>query len=91
MIEKSLNYSIKTIQIDGGGEFDNHHFRNFCKNLGIIHRFSSPYTPKQNGLVERKHDYIVSTVRCFFTQSKVSKKYWLEAISTIVYCINRLP
>lgn len=91
MIEKSLDYSIKTRQNNGGVEFDNHNFRKFCKDLGIIHKFSSPYTPEQNGLLERKHRHIISTARCFFTQFEVSKKYWLEAISTVVHCINRMP
>lgn len=41
--------------------------------------------------MERIHDHIISTSKCFFTQSNVPKQYWVEAVSIIVYCINRLP
>jgi transposase InsO family protein len=31
--------------------FENEPIENFCKKLGIIHEFSSPRTPQQNGVV----------------------------------------
>lgn len=54
MIEKSLDSSIKSIQPDFGGKFQNSLFKSHCKLNEINHRFSSPYTPKQNSLVEIK-------------------------------------
>jgi hypothetical protein len=35
-------------------KFKNSHFETFCHDLGLEHQFSSPYTPPQNDIVERK-------------------------------------
>ena len=48
-------YVISCIRSDHGGEFENHAFENFCNDFGIEHQFSSPRTPQQNGVVERKN------------------------------------
>ena len=46
---------MKKVRSDHGGEFKNHAFENFCNDFGIEHQFSSPKTPQQNGVVERKN------------------------------------
>jgi transposase InsO family protein len=47
--------AIRAIRSDNGSEFKNSHFETFCHDLGLEHQFSSPYTPSQNGKVERKN------------------------------------
>ena len=47
--EKQLGKKIKSLQTDGGGEFQA--FTNFVKEQGIIHRLSCPHTHYQNGRV----------------------------------------
>ncbi|KAH9754083.1 hypothetical protein KPL71_015319 [Citrus sinensis] len=54
-VQNEKGYSITCIRSDHGGEFENHAFENFCNDLGIEHQFSSPRTPQQNGVVERKN------------------------------------
>jgi transposase InsO family protein len=39
-------------------EFENSSFEKFCNQHGIKHEFSSPITPQQNGVVERKNKVI---------------------------------
>jgi transposase InsO family protein len=46
--------AIRAIRSDNGSEFRNSRFETFCHDLGLEHQFSSPYTPPQNGVVERK-------------------------------------
>ena len=48
--EKESN--ILKIRSDHGGEFENEPFEAFCEKHGIVHEFSSPRTPQQNGVVE---------------------------------------
>jgi transposase InsO family protein len=36
--------AIQAIRSDNGSEFRNSRFETFCHNLGLEHRFSSPYT-----------------------------------------------
>lgn len=56
MIELQLNYKIKQVQSDWGGEFRS--LITFFKEKGIIHRLSCPHTHHQNGVIERKHRHI---------------------------------
>ncbi|WVZ76282.1 hypothetical protein U9M48_024269 [Paspalum notatum var. saurae] len=37
--------AMRAIRSDNGGEFRNSRFENFCRDLGLEHQFSSPYTP----------------------------------------------
>lgn len=50
-----LNLTIKTLLMDGGGEFSSGLFMQFLRDNGIGHQISCTYLPQQNGLVERKH------------------------------------
>jgi transposase len=62
-LEKKLGFKIKTIQTDNGSEFVNNqektreetYFEKTLKKLGIIHKRTRPYSPWQNGKVERSH------------------------------------
>jgi transposase InsO family protein len=45
----------KKIRSDNGTEFKNSQIEGFLEEEGIKHEFSSPYTPQQNGVVERKN------------------------------------
>ena len=46
-VEKQLDFKIKSLQSDDGGEFKA--FSSYLGAHGIEHRFSYPYTPEQNG------------------------------------------
>ena len=46
-VEKQLDFKIKSLQSDNGGEFKA--FSSYLVAHGIKHGFSCPYTPEQNG------------------------------------------
>jgi transposase InsO family protein len=46
------------IRSDHGREFENYKFEEFYNSYGIKKKFSSPITPQQNGVVERKNRVI---------------------------------
>jgi transposase InsO family protein len=48
---------------DNGTEFKNSQIEGFLEEEGIKHEFSSPYTPQQNGVVERKNRTLLDMVR----------------------------
>jgi transposase InsO family protein len=73
-----------------GTEFKNSQIEGFLEEEGIKHEFSSPYTPQQNGVVERKNRTLLDMARTMLDEYKTSDQFWAEAVNTACYAINRL-
>ena len=50
-----------------------------------------PYTPEQNGVVERKNQPIVGAARAMLHDQSLPFFLWAEACSTTIYLQNRSP
>jgi IS30 family transposase len=72
-------------------EFNSNAFTVYCNEQGIKHYTTTPYSPQQNGVVERRNQSVVEMVRCMLKSKGVPSKYWGEAINTAVYLLNRSP
>jgi hypothetical protein len=81
---------IKKIRSDNGTKFKNSQIEGFLEEEGIKHEFSSPYTPQQNGVVERKNRTLLDMARTMLDEYKTPDRFWAEAINTACYSINRL-
>jgi hypothetical protein len=78
------------IRSDHGREFENSKFEEFCRSYGIKQEFSSPITPQQNGVVERKNR-VIQEMACVMIHSKnLAQHFWGEAINTVYHIINRV-
>lgn len=55
------------------------------------HQLTARYTPKQNGMAERKNQIIMDMVYCILQAKHMLKKFWAEAIAYAVYLLNRCP
>ncbi|GKE69436.1 retrovirus-related pol polyprotein from transposon TNT 1-94 [Tanacetum coccineum] len=53
-VKNHNDIKVKQLRTDNGTEFRNNILVNFCDEKGISQNFSSPYTPKQNGVSKRK-------------------------------------
>jgi transposase InsO family protein len=53
--EKQSGKYIKSLRLDGGGEYSSKEFANLCKSQAIIMQTTSRYTPQWNGVAERKN------------------------------------
>lgn len=62
-IQSRLNYKIRSIKSDHGTKFENSQIEGFCLDHGINHYFSTPKTPQQSGVVERKNINLVEISR----------------------------
>jgi transposase InsO family protein len=54
---------VKKIRSDNGSEFKNLQVEEYLEEEGVKHEFSAPYTPQQNGVVERKNRTPINMVR----------------------------
>jgi transposase InsO family protein len=54
-VQRQHGQDILMIRSDNGTEFKNYTLNDFLSDEGIRHQYSSPYTPQQNGVAERKN------------------------------------
>jgi transposase InsO family protein len=80
---------IKKIRSDNRTEFKNSQIEGSLEE-GIKHEFSSPYTPQQNSVVERKNRTLLDMARTMLDEYKTPDQSWAEAINIACYSINRL-
>jgi transposase InsO family protein len=88
--QNEFGLRIKKIRSDNGTKFKNSQIEGFLEDEDIKHDFSSPYTPQQNGVVERKNRAILDMARTMLDEYKTPDRFWAEAINTACYSINRL-
>ena len=89
-VQNEKGFSIVALRSDHGKEFDNIQFMCFCEEYGINHNFSAPYTPQQNGVVERKNRTIQEMTRSMLNESGVAEFLWAEAVASVCYIMNRV-
>jgi hypothetical protein len=91
IVENQMEKKIKIFRSDRGGEYFLTEFILYCEENGIIHQRSEPYTPQQNGLVERKNRTLVEMINAMILNAKLSYNLWGEALLTACHVHNRIP
>ena len=91
LVEKESGYNIMTLRTDNEGGFCSSAFSNFCDTHGIKRQLTTPYTPQQNSVVERRNHTVVVMERSMLQHRSVLNKFWAEAVFTVVYLLNRSP
>ncbi|GJU79675.1 retrovirus-related pol polyprotein from transposon TNT 1-94, partial [Tanacetum coccineum] len=92
----SINHENYTLVIvdeysrtDNRTEFRNHKLESIYDEKGIFQNFSSPYTPKQNGVAKRKIRTLIEAARTMLNGSVLSKHLWTKADRIACYTQNR--
>ena len=90
-VEREKDKKIKVLRTDRGGEFMSNQFKSYCEENGIIRHFTAPYSPQQNGVVERRNRTVVAMARSLLKEKKIPGVMWGESARHAVYILNRLP
>ena len=77
------------LRFDGGGEYDNKAFDEFCFAQGIKREMTAPYSPHQNGVAERRWQTVGNKARCLLKQAKLPNSFWVRAVDVAFYLTNR--
>ncbi|SGY80018.1 BQ5605_C008g05285 [Microbotryum silenes-dioicae] len=89
--ERQTGQKIKRVRSDNGREFDNSLFRALLEKQGIIVEFTAPYTPEQNGQVERLNGSLMGLVRSMLLDSGLPMRFWSDALAVATFVLNRRP
>ena len=73
---------------DNGLQFDSRSFREFCSNLGIRKRYSTPAYPQGNGLAEVVNNVIVSGLK---RRLEGAKGNWAEELPNVLWAYRTTP
>ena len=85
-MSKKNNIEIKRIRLDNRGE--NRSLQKECDkaNMGITFEFTTPGTPKQNSVAEKRIQTLMGRARAILIQAGIESMYkgefWCEVIST---------
>lgn len=90
LVEKDSGASIQMFRTDRGGEFVSEEFNSFCDNAGIKRHLTAPYTPQQNGVVERRNRTLMEMTRSIMKHMHVPSYLWGEATRHSTYLLNRI-
>jgi transposase InsO family protein len=90
-VETETGKKLKVLRTDRGGEFNSIEFGLYCAKEGVQRHQTAPYSPQQNGVVERRNQTIVGMARSMLKGRNVPAAFWGEAVSTAVFILNRSP
>jgi transposase InsO family protein len=88
--QNEFELKIKKVRSDNGTEFKNTGVEEFLSEEGIKHEFSVPYTPQQNGVVERRNRTLIEAARTMLDEYKTPDNFWAKAVNTAFHAINWL-
>lgn len=89
--ERTTNLRIKIVRSDRGGEYVGANLDKWLKDAGIVHDYSNPYEPEQNGTAERLNRTLGEMARTLLASSKLPQRFWNFAYLTAAYLHNRIP
>ena len=74
---------------DNGTEFTGQKFKSILRENRIRHETSAPYSPHQNGTVERAWLSLFNMARCLLLEANLPKSMWAYAVMAAAYTRNR--
>ncbi|CAI7866012.1 unnamed protein product [Closterium sp. NIES-53] len=89
-VERQTSKSVKRLRSDHRGEFLGLAFADLVEDKGILHNLMCPYTPQQNGMVEREMRTVVEAVRTMLLHMSVKHHWWHLALRQAVWVCNYL-
>nr|GEV91831.1 hypothetical protein [Tanacetum cinerariifolium] len=87
---QSTDLKVKVIISDNGPNFKNNDLNQFCGIKGIKREFSTPRTPQQNGIAEKKNRTLIEAARTMLVDSLLLIPFWAKAVNTACYVQNKV-
>jgi hypothetical protein len=87
--EKKSGHELCGLRTDKGGEFTAAQFTEYCAELGIRREMAAPYSPQQNGVVERRNQTIMAAARCMLKAKNLPRIFLGEDVNCAVYLLNK--
>jgi transposase InsO family protein len=73
--EAESGKKLRVLRTDRGGEFTSVEFAAYCADQGVVRHHTAPYTPQQNGVVERRNQTVVGMARSMMKAKKMPAEF----------------
>ena len=90
-IHTQFHVYVQNLRSDNAKEYVSKQFQSFMLQHGILHQTSCVDTLAQNGDAERKNRHLLEIARALLFQMHVLNHFWVDAVSTACFLINRMP
>nr|GEZ77419.1 glucose/ribitol dehydrogenase [Tanacetum cinerariifolium] len=74
-----------------GGEYLSQEFKDYLSENRIVQNLTSPSTPQQNGVSERRNRTLLDMVRSMFNLTTLPLSFWDYALEFAVHILNMVP
>ncbi|KAF2283864.1 hypothetical protein GH714_016626 [Hevea brasiliensis] len=91
VVEAKVSKRVCCLRTDNGREYTSDEFSDFLQKCRICHQFTCSSTSQQNGIAERKNRYLAKICQSMLYAKNVPRCFWVEAMKTAAFVINRLP
>jgi hypothetical protein len=81
---------LRALFTDRGGECTAAHFHKYFAEPGVRRELTAPYTPQQNGVIERRNQTVVGMARTMLKAKSLPSIFWGEVVTAVVYTLNRM-
>jgi len=75
MVEVESGRKLKVLWTNWSGEFTSVEFDTYCAEQGVHRQLNAPYSPQQNGVVERRNQTIIRMARSMLTVKGLLGKF----------------
>ena len=89
--EAESGQKLRVLRTDRGGEFTSVEFAAYYTDQGVVRHHTVPYSPQQNGVVERQNQTVVGMARSMMKAKGMPARFWGEVVTTAVFILNRVP
>ena len=90
-VENQLSKKIKRLRTNRRGGYESNPLNSFCEDHRIIHETTSPYSPKSNGVAEKKNRTLKEMMNEMLVSSGAPLNLWEETILSACHIQNTIP
>lgn len=88
---KNSTRRIRCVRTDMASYYTSDEFGTLLHSKGVVHQFSAPYVPQQNGLAERLNRTLIESTRATLHQGNLPIQFWGFALEAVVTTYNLSP
>ena len=88
LVEKETGRHVRRLRSDNDSDTSNE-FKKYGKDEEIARYYTTPGDPQSNSVAERMNQTLLEKASCLCISANLPKKFWVEALSIVVYLINR--